>query len=84
MSDTLKIKLYGAQRCHKTKFYQSYLEHKNLEYTFLDVEENENAAEELRALYKNGKLNFPTLTIGDKRLRNPSETDLNTWIAKLK
>lgn len=78
------IKLYGAQRCHKTKFYQSLLEYKNLDYQFLDVEKNENCAEELRALFDNGKLNFPTLTIGGKKLRNPTEKELTKWIEKLK
>ena len=84
MSNDSEIKLYGAQRCHKTRFYQSFLERKNREYLFFDVEQNENSAEELRALYPNRQLHFPTLTIGEKRLRNPTENTLNTWIEKLK
>lgn len=75
-----EIKLYGTERCHKTKYYQSFLKNKNLEFTFMDVEKNENFAEELRGLYENNKLNFPTITIGDKKLRNPSDKDLNKWI----
>jgi arsenate reductase-like glutaredoxin family protein len=84
MSDTHKIKLYGSKRCHKTKFYQSLLKQKKIDYQFLDVEENKNSAEELRALYENGKLNFPTLTVLGKRLRNPSVKELTKWIEKLK
>ena len=84
MSTTSEIKLYGAHHCHKTKFYQSFLEHKNLEYQFFDVAENGDFADLLRGLYENGKLNFPTLTIGEKRLRNPSEEELTKWIEKLK
>lgn len=78
-----EIKLYGTERCHKTQYYKKYLEGLNLEYKFLDVELNEVDAEELRSLYKNRKLNFPTLTIGGKKLRNPSDTDLKKWIEKL-
>ena len=79
-----EIKLYGTERCHKTKHYQVFLEDNKLEYTFLDVEENEFFAQELRGLYKNGKLNFPTITIGTKKLRNPSDKELIKWLVKLK
>ena len=78
------IKLYGSDRCHKTKFYQTFLDNQNLDYQFLDVEANADFAEELRNLYENRKLNFPTITIGKKKLRNPSEKDLLKWLNKLK
>lgn len=77
---TPEIKVYGAERCHKTKYYLSYFKDRNLSFTFLDVEKNESFAEELKSLYKNRKLNFPTITIGDKTLRNPASTDLNKWL----
>lgn len=77
------IKLYGAQRCHKTKHYQTFLDKIGFSYEFLDVEQNENHAEELSDLYKNRMLNFPTITIGKKKLRNPSDKELNKWIDKL-
>ncbi|MEP1486925.1 MAG: glutaredoxin domain-containing protein [Algibacter sp.] len=80
---TSKIKLYGAERCHKTQYYKTYLENLNLEYAFLDVESNMENAEELKSLYENGKLNFPTITIGEKKLRNPSDKDLNKWIERV-
>jgi len=73
---TQKIKLYGVERCHKTKYYQAFLKRENLEYTFLDVEKSKEFAEELRGLYENRKLNFPTITIDNKILRNPSEKEL--------
>ncbi|MDT0558918.1 glutaredoxin domain-containing protein [Ichthyenterobacterium sp. W332] len=79
----MKIKLYGADRCHKTQHYKTFLETRNLDYEFLDVERNSNAAAELRNLYKNRKLNFPTITITTKKLRNPSDKDLLKWIEKL-
>lgn len=77
------IKLYGAQRCHKTNYYQNILAEKALPYQFLDVEKNEVYAEELRNLYENRKLNFPTITIGSKKLRNPSIVELEKWLKKL-
>jgi glutaredoxin len=75
--------LYGAERCHKTQYYKSLLETRNLDYAFLDVEQHEDFAQELRNLYKNRKLNFPTITIGNKNLRNPSEKELQKWLDKL-
>ncbi|WP_303318268.1 glutaredoxin family protein [Flavivirga abyssicola] len=54
------IKLYGADRCHKTQHYKAFFETRNLDYVFLDVETNGAFAEELRGLYENRKLNFPT------------------------
>ncbi|TMM30094.1 glutaredoxin family protein [Polaribacter aestuariivivens] len=76
------IKLFGAERCHKTKYYKTFLETRNLDYAFLDVEESLENAKELRKLYANGKLNFPTITIGTKKLRNPSDKELQKWIDK--
>ncbi len=78
-----EIKLYGAERCHKSQYYKRYLEDLNLDYKFLDVELSEDNAEELRNLYENRKLNFPTITIGEKKLRNPLDKDLKKWIEKL-
>ena len=78
------IKLYGTERCHKTQYYKTFLNQKELEYSFLDVEDNDEYAEELRSLYQNRNLNFPTITIGDKKLRNPSEEELTKWLDKLK
>lgn len=77
-----RIKLYGAKRCHKTQYYKAYLEDLNLDFKCLDVELNNAFAEELRNLYESKKLNFPTITIGEKTLRNPSDTDLKKWIEK--
>lgn len=78
-----EIKLYGANGCHKTQFYRLLLEERHLPNTFLDVEANKGHARELRKLYETGKLNFPTITIGKKKLRNPTKDELNGWINKL-
>lgn len=79
-TDNPLIKLYGANRCHKTQFYIHFLTETGLPYEFLDVELNEDHAEELRGLYLNKKLNFPTITIGSKKLRNPKKDVLEKWL----
>ncbi|WP_298520074.1 glutaredoxin family protein [uncultured Kordia sp.] len=83
MKNTLEVKLYGAARCHKTNYYKELLTAKAISFQFLDVEENEAHAEALRNLYENKKLNFPTITIGTKKLRNPREAELDKWLQKL-
>jgi len=77
------IKLYGAEGCHKTNYYKLLLDKTEFPYHFLEVEKNETHAEELRGLYDNGKLNFSTITIGKKKLRNPYKEDLEKWLNKL-
>jgi predicted GNAT family acetyltransferase/glutaredoxin len=82
-STILKIKLYGADGCHKTNYYKLILDEIAMPYAFLDVEANEEYAKELRGLYQNGKLNFPTITIGKKKLRNPYKENIIKWMNKL-
>lgn len=82
MSNNLNIKIYGASRCHKSRFYLDYFKSKKLDVTFLDVEQDKNAAKELRSLYTSGKLNFPTILLGDKKLRNPRTIELEKWLIK--
>lgn len=83
MNGILKIKLYGEAGCHKTRYYQLVLNEMGLPYEFLDVEADEDHANELRGLYTNGKLNYPTITIGKKKLRNPYKEELEKWLNKL-
>lgn len=77
------IRLYGTRRCHKSRFYEDALQARNLPYVLRDVEQDEAAAEELRHLYPNGALNFPTLLIQGKRVRNPSLRELDRVLAHL-
>lgn len=78
-----EIKLYGTVGCHKTQYYKAELDKIGLPYEFLDVKENKEHEMELRSLYESGKLNFPTITIGEKKLRNPQKDELYKWINKL-
>ena len=83
MNSELEVILYGTERCHKTQYYKSFLDERNINYALFDVEANAVYADRLRSLYKSGKLNFPTITIGDKKLRNPSVKKLEKWLEKL-
>jgi arsenate reductase-like glutaredoxin family protein len=80
----MNIKLFGTKDCHKTQYYKTWLETRNLDYVFLDVKHIKEAAEELRSLYETGKLNFPTILVNEKKLRNPTEEELIKWTEKLK
>jgi arsenate reductase-like glutaredoxin family protein len=80
----MKIQLFGTKKCHKTAYYKVFLETRKLRYVFLDIENNEENETKLRNLYKNKKLNFPTITIDSKKLRNPSDSTLQKWIDKKK
>tara|TARA_B100000809_G_C15137276_1_gene531230 strand:- start:1992 stop:2246 length:255 start_codon:yes stop_codon:yes gene_type:complete len=77
-----EVVLYGSNACHKTKYYMDYLSKIKIEYVFYDVIKDIDSAADLRRLYETDKLNFPTILIGDKKLRNPSDNDLNRWLAK--
>jgi len=79
----MDITLYGADRCHKTQHYIRFFQDRDLEFVFLDVEKHEKHAADLRRLYTNGRLNFPTITLDHKKLRNPSDSELLKWIDTL-
>ena len=76
------VQVYGAARCLKSLFYIDWLTKRKVPFTFYDVEENNLFAAALRKLYKSGKLNFPTILVKDKKLRNPREHDLEKWLIK--
>ena len=76
------IKVYGAERCQKTLYYMNYLDEKGYDYDFYDVKENREYAEELINMYESRKLNFPTLVVNGKKLRNPRTYELEKWLAK--
>lgn len=77
-----QIILYGSAECHKTRHYQDFFKSKGLDFLFYDVLKNEAKANELKALYKSGKLNFPTIMVGAKKLRNPNDLELDKWLIK--
>ena len=73
------VRLYGAYRCHKTRLYAAELKEHGVDFILRDVEDDAEAAVELRALFGNdpdGHTKFPTLLINGKRVRNPRLRDL--------
>ncbi len=72
----------GLKDAIKHVFIWTFLKKNNLDFVFYDVEKEEAAALELRSLYTTGKLNFPTILIKDKKLRNPRISDLKKWLIK--
>ncbi len=84
MNNRVNIKIYGAARCHKSQFYLQYFKDSPFDIVFLDVEKNSKHEEELRTLYENRKLNFPTLVINGKKLRNPRTYEIEKVLKKSK
>ncbi len=77
MSNVIPIvELFGSENCHKTELYTQFLSNLNIHFIFHDVEQDERAARRLRSYYESGKLNYPTILIGTKKLRNPTSFDL--------
>jgi len=75
------ITLYGADWCAKTALLRNYLQSEWLDFEFFNVELDEAAAERVRSFY-DGKLKFPTLTIGEQHYKNPSIAELRKALQK--
>ncbi|RKN83306.1 glutaredoxin family protein [Ulvibacterium marinum] len=78
MSD-LKLKLYGADWCMKSANLRNYLQSIWVEFEDFNVETNAEAEDTVRALY-DGALKFPTVTYGAKFLKNPTTSELKTFL----
>ena len=66
-----KLKLFGTDWCLKTTALKNYLQSEWVDFEYYNVEEDENAKEEVMAFY-DGKLKFPTMSRGSKHWKNPS------------
>ena len=78
MSDK-KLKLYGADWCPKSANLRNYLQSIWVEFDDHNVETDPDAEATVRALY-DGKLKFPTITYGDKHLKNPTTRELDFFL----
>lgn len=74
-----KITLYGTGWCPKTSMLSNAMQADGYDFDFKNVEDDLNAAEEVKKLY-NGKLKFPTVVIGEKHIKNPSISELLTFL----
>ena len=64
------IIFYGADWCHDCKRAKAYLNDNDIDYTFVDVDLDESAAELVQTINK-GKRIIPTIVIDEKPHTNP-------------
>jgi mycoredoxin len=69
------IKVYGADWCGDTKRTLKYLDSLNVNYDYVDVEQDESASEWVKS-QNEGKERKPTLIVGSRVLSVPSESEL--------
>lgn len=74
-----RLKLYGADWCPKSANLRNYLQSIWVDFDDHNVETEPEAEATVRALYE-GKLKFPTITYGDKHLKNPRISELDTFL----
>lgn len=76
-----KLKLFGADWCPKTANIRNYLQSEWVDFEYYNVEQNEEAKEELKEFY-NGKVKFPTLSLGKDFLKNPKIREIREFVKK--
>ena len=81
--DEKKLKLYGTNWCTKSANLRNYLQSIWVEFDDYNVETQSEAEAAVRALY-DGQLKFPTVTYGDKHLKNPSISELDAFLKENK
>ncbi|WKN42190.1 glutaredoxin family protein [Tunicatimonas pelagia] len=75
--------LYGADWCLKTSGFRNFLQREWVDFTYHDVEKNEEAAQRVRDHY-DGQLKFPVLEIDDVWLKNPGMGELRDVLKQKK
>ncbi|MFK7949315.1 MAG: FAD-dependent oxidoreductase [Saprospiraceae bacterium] len=70
-----EIKLYGADWCPDCRRAKAFLKENNVEYTFIDVDLDEEATKKVESI-NNGKRIIPTLIINGESHTNPDNAAL--------
>ena len=70
------VKVYGADWCGDTKKALRYLDSVGVEYQYINVEQDEKASDWVKE-QNDGKERKPTITVGEKVLSVPTESELN-------
>ena len=73
----MEVKVYGAGWCHDTQDTLRHLKELGVAHTYIDVEENAEAAEWVRQ-HNDGKERKPTLDIAGQVLSVPSNRELES------
>lgn len=77
-----KIKFYGATWCPDCSRSKAFLDERNVEYEYINIEEVPGAAEEVEKI-NNGYRSIPTIIFPDGRiLVEPSNEELQKALAK--
>jgi glutaredoxin len=71
------IKVYGADWCGDTKQTLKFLDSSGVDYQYINVEQNEEAADWVKN-QNNGKERKPTIKVGEKVLSVPSKSELQS------
>jgi glutaredoxin len=75
------IRVYGTDSCPMTKASLLYLDSQAIPYEYIDIEENAEAAEWVRA-HNAGKERKPTIEIGKQILVEPSDEELEESVRR--
>jgi len=71
------ITFYGAEWCSDCRRAKSFFKENNIEYTFIDVDLDQDATNRVEAINK-GKRIIPTILINEKSYTNPDNELLST------
>jgi mycoredoxin len=72
----LKPVLYGTDWCPKTTGFKNYFQLMGISYDYHNVEKDPDAEQAVKDM-NGGKIKFPMVVVGEKKLKNPSIQDLN-------
>ncbi|HEX8844984.1 MAG TPA: glutaredoxin family protein [Pyrinomonadaceae bacterium] len=70
-----QVKVYGADWCEDTKGTREFLEKLGVDYDYVNIEENEQAADWVKR-QNDGRERKPTVKIGEHVLSVPSDEEL--------
>jgi glutaredoxin len=71
------IKVYGADWCGDTKRALNYLDNLEIDYQYINVEQNKEASEWVKR-QNGGKERKPTIIVGEQVLTVPNESELDS------
>jgi mycoredoxin len=72
----IKPALYGTDWCPKTTGFKNYFQLMAIPYDYYNVEKDTQAEQAVKDM-NGGKIKFPMVVVGEKKLKNPSIQDLN-------
>ena len=79
---TTKITVYGADWCSMTKRSLKFLDESGVDYKYVNIENDDQAAAWVREHNPDGKERKPTIEIGEQILIEPSDQELSEALQK--